>query len=529
MTNKYSAKKRQSRIPVYSRKKKGGEAIAAGGFGCVFKPALLCKGKTTRGTGISKVLISKYADEEIAEITKVSKILKKIKNYDDYFVGLNPTSCLLEDLSASDKMNFDTKCNNLTKHGINASNVNSNLHKLKSIDVPYGGLEVYKFFSTHGITIDLFFNVNNSLIKLLKNAIVPMNQLKLFHLDLKAPNILIDNRYNARIIDWGLSGIQENVSSIPYAVKNRPFMYNGPITITVFEDRFKPYIKNVINRITSSLFHPIRSLNDIRDQIKYMCHEWIKRVNNDGYSGHYDYITKTLFKNVINVNYTKFPLTMDTNPKIKYDEINEFLYFNNYVSDALTEVIIKYTDLNGNFDDVRYFNEVYKHNVDVIGFISTYYDILLISTKASSINHLSREASIELSLNITNLINKYIFSTKYQANKIDLNELIKDLKSLSNFIHGRHSNVSSASPVPSPLSSTPLRVLTPPPTPFPTVIRSRGPSPIRVLSSSSIVVPPPRAKKTRKRHVTCDDAKKALCISKGKVCNDATGRCVAIK
>ena len=28
------------------RTRVGGEAIAAGGFGCVFKPALKCKGKT---------------------------------------------------------------------------------------------------------------------------------------------------------------------------------------------------------------------------------------------------------------------------------------------------------------------------------------------------------------------------------------------------------------------------------------------------------------------------------------------------
>jgi hypothetical protein len=31
------------------------------------------------------------------------------------------------------------------------------------------------------------------------------------------------------------------------------------------------------------------------------------------------------------------------------------------------------------------------------------------------------------------------------------------------------------------------------------------------------------------RRVTCDDAKKAKCIAMGKVCNDATGRCVARK
>lgn len=530
MPRKFSYKQRKRST---SRKKIGGEAIAAGGFGCVFKPALLCRGKSSRGAGISKVLLSRYADEEIAEITKVSKILKKIKNYDNYFVGLNPTSCVLDNLSASDKINFDSKCNNLTREGINSSNVNSNLHRIKSIDVPYGGLEVQKFFMTHTLTSNMFFNVNNSLIKLLKNAIIPMNRLKLFHFDLKGPNILVDNRYNARIIDWGLSGTQENISTIPDAAKNRPFMYNAPITITILNDDFKFYIKNVITRINSLLLKPIRSLNDIKDQIKYMCHEWIKKIKNDGYSGHYDYITLTLFKNDLNLNYTKFPITSVTNPQIKYNEINEYLYFNNYVADALTEVIIKFTDLNGNFDDVRYFNEVYKHNVDIIGFLSTYYDILSISSKNSATNRLSIPQSVELSLSISNLLNKYIFNIKYQANKIDINELIKDLKALNNSVRvpgvAGYDRVSTPSPVPSPLPSTPVRIPTPiilaPSTPSP-VIR---PASLRLSSTPSPVVPVPGIRKTRKRHVTCDDAKKALCISKGKVCNEATGRCVARK
>jgi len=514
-----------------SRKKLGGEAIAAGGYGCVFKPALLCKGKTSRGTGVSKVLLTKDANEEIAEITKVSRILKRIKDYDDYFVGLNPTSCILEPLTSDDKINFDSKCGNLTRQGIYASNVNANLSRLKSIDVPYGGLEIEKFFMTHNLTGDLFFNVNNSLIKLLKNGIIPMNQLKLFHLDLKGSNILIDNRYNARIIDWGLSGIQQSVSTIPSAIKNRPFMFNGPIVISVFEDGFKYFINSNIRNIKNLLLNPLKSLNDIREPIKYMCNEWITRLINYGYGGHYSYITKTLFKNEFNLNYTKFPLMNNTNPQIKYDDINEYLYFNNYVTDGLTEVILKYTSLDGNFDDIRYFNEVYKHNVDIVGFLSTYYDILLFSTKNSSNNKLSQNQSVELSLSIKNLLHKYIYDVKYQANKIDINELIKDLKSLNKCVRAGYSSVSTPSPVLSPVA---FRAVGPsvsirPPSPPVVVISARRSSSSSVPSPvpGPAMIPPP--KKTRKRKVTCDDAKKALCLSKGKVCNEASGRCVAVK
>ena len=108
------------------RSKLGGEAIAAGGFGCVFKPALKCKGKP-RGSGVSKLLITRYAESEIRELNRVAVILKKIPNYENYFVGVDATMCDLDPLVATDKVNFDKKCTNLTKRGINESNVNSNL------------------------------------------------------------------------------------------------------------------------------------------------------------------------------------------------------------------------------------------------------------------------------------------------------------------------------------------------------------------------------------------------------------------
>ena len=49
---------------------KGGKVIASGGFGCVFSPALKCKGaKIRRGkNSISKLLTKKHALSEYNEI-----------------------------------------------------------------------------------------------------------------------------------------------------------------------------------------------------------------------------------------------------------------------------------------------------------------------------------------------------------------------------------------------------------------------------------------------------------------------------
>ena len=48
---------------------------------------------------------------------------------------------------------------------------------------------------------------NNLLINLLEKGVVPMNSEGVLHGDLKANNILIDEKNVMRIIDWGLAGI----------------------------------------------------------------------------------------------------------------------------------------------------------------------------------------------------------------------------------------------------------------------------------------------------------------------------------
>ena len=68
------------------RDKIGGQVIGAGGYGCVFKPALKCEGSNNRTTGISKMLSNKDADIEWKEISNVKNIILKIPNNDRYFL-----------------------------------------------------------------------------------------------------------------------------------------------------------------------------------------------------------------------------------------------------------------------------------------------------------------------------------------------------------------------------------------------------------------------------------------------------------
>ena len=57
------------------RSKKGGEVIASGGFGCIFKPALKCKDSKKRKDGVSKMSIKKYSSQEMTEILHIKNKL----------------------------------------------------------------------------------------------------------------------------------------------------------------------------------------------------------------------------------------------------------------------------------------------------------------------------------------------------------------------------------------------------------------------------------------------------------------------
>ena len=67
--------------------KKGGEAIAAGSYGCVFRPPLRCNtGEEPNRTHISKLMYNnETVIKEKEEMDKVKEIIKTIPNNEKYF------------------------------------------------------------------------------------------------------------------------------------------------------------------------------------------------------------------------------------------------------------------------------------------------------------------------------------------------------------------------------------------------------------------------------------------------------------
>ena len=160
---------------------KGGKVLASGGFGCVFSPQLKCKGKTLKKRGISKLMKKEYAVDEYEEIQKYKKRLENIPNYTNYFLLYDIDICQPAKLTKADLSNFTKKCTALPKDNITKANINESLDQMMLLNMPNGGIPVNEFIKSGGNLSQL----NNSLISLLTNGIVPMNNanMPIYRLD----------------------------------------------------------------------------------------------------------------------------------------------------------------------------------------------------------------------------------------------------------------------------------------------------------------------------------------------------------
>ena len=222
----------------------GGKVLDSGGFGCVFKPALKCKNKSRPIGKISKLMASGDTDDEFYEISKYEPILKKIPNYRNYFIIDDITICDPDKLTNEDLDNFK-KCTAFKKYDLTPANLNENLKYLAMLNEPDGGPKLDEFIKENFTNYNKLIAVNNSLIGLLQNGIIPMNKLKIFHFDIKGSNILIstganiDNAMHTRLIDWGLSKQLINNKDIMLdEISHRPFQFNLPYSIIIFNKKF---------------------------------------------------------------------------------------------------------------------------------------------------------------------------------------------------------------------------------------------------------------------------------------------------
>jgi hypothetical protein len=402
------------------KKRSGGRAVDAGSYGCVFNPAIKCadSSKPYNNNYISKLMYKKNTDSEMAEVNKVKKFIEHIPNKEDYFLISDTYDCQPDKLQAEDLSGFDNECQLFTKNNIDSKNVNNHLNKLALIVMPNGGLNVDKFIEEI-ITFpepDMHRRLaaaNTALIKLLVNGIVPLNEMKFNHYDIKAGNILIADDGHARLIDWGLAGGNDGIH-IPEIITDRSIAFNMPFSDIFFNQFAKQWLADALRQIKSSKY--IKNKSGQSELLKIVAVNMINKSIEETGEGHYHYIISGILHDI----YKIYAL------KNMYDQMDYNILAYNVLVDYVHEVLIKYVDENGKFNDVDYFYSVFNKNADIWGFLLAYVPIIEFG---------SNKFHPDIINTVCRLLLKYCFSTEFATKPIKVNELVEELQTINLIIN----------------------------------------------------------------------------------------------
>jgi len=401
-----------------THRKKGGQAIASGAFGCVFKPALRCQSKKTREKNkITKLMTTRDALDEYKEAQNILLRLKPIPNYKHYFLIDKFNMCVPNKLTKNDLANFETKCRALPKNNITKQNINQSLDQIRALNMPDGGLPIDKYLRLYHSNEDCV-TLNNKLIDLLINGILKMNMAHIYHSDIKYDNILVERKHSdvvyTRLIDWGLSTeyIPFQRNSFPSTWHNRSILFNAPFSIIIFSETFASqytsYIQNGGKLTADSLKHFVS---------KYL-HMWLRRAG----EGQLKYVKEIMYMLFIPV------LNKDDNLERKrVDKEITFPYIINYV----VQVLLHFTMFreNGSLDLRHYLDNLFIKILDVYGFILTYIVIFEMIREKQIIFRKQTPKENQILHFIKLLFLKYLFEPCIKP--IDMDDLTRTLKDLN--------------------------------------------------------------------------------------------------
>lgn len=294
----------------------GGDILDSGSYGCVFYPSLKCNNTRSSKKYISKLMTIKDATNEYNNIQQIKSIVdEKLPNHRKYMI-LSDEICRAPQLSPSDLKSYE-KCYIFKKMGISKNNINNHIKDFVILNQSYGGEELGVFFQKQ--REKEISQILLQSIKLLMFCIIPLNKLKIYHLDLKSNNILIKKK-QLFVIDWGLSEINPSIETFRY----NKFAFNIPFGNVVFGETFSQMCNFKVSREEAKkcVVQFMNYYKDGKDSLKTI-----------------EEIMKLLGKNHMEC-----------------------------IENYLIDIITKYTK-------EEYF-EIYLHNADFWGFASIFIDIL---------------------------------------------------------------------------------------------------------------------------------------------------------
>lgn len=405
---------------------KGGKVLGSGTYGCILKPALPCLGTTVRPPDtVSKLMMDYNALDEMQEITNISQITKQIPDHNQYYILNQIRICPPENLTPEDKIDFNRKCTAMINKGIKESRINDAIdqNQIAILQLPDGGFDITHYFAKGNLTESRFTKINEALLKLLVGGIAPLNKVGVLHQDIKAPNIVYSESNNlARLIDWGLATAFKG-AGVPKNVRGWPVMFNAAFGILVFHKSIQRTFEAIMatakmrgaaakykHQNVVEKMHPL--VKEALNRIIFENYKSVKR--HIGTMGHIVYLEGVLEKIVV--------LSPPSLGEAFVDSVKRspFRALCSMISDHLARIFLTFSvtpsNTIGKFRDAEFFNKVYKINCDIVGFISSYYDLMN-----------NRDTSAERRYKAFNIIMKYQFSPRYATRAIDVHDVVKTI------------------------------------------------------------------------------------------------------
>jgi serine/threonine protein kinase len=412
---------------------KGGKVLASGGFGCVFSPALKCEDtKTREKDGVSKLMTTEHAVEEYEEITSIKAKLDSIKNYEDYFLLKDITLCSPAKLAQTDLTAFDAKCSALKKTNITKKNINDNIQKLMTLNMPDGGIPVDDYIN-EAPDFRRFLALHTHLVKLLKKGIVPMNEKHVYHCDIKDSNVLVKGEMaslKTRLIDWGLSTEYNPAGreAFPKTWRNRPLQFNVPFSVIIFSDSFvERYTKYITDGGATE-----------ETQLKPFVVDYVISWMKERGAGHYKFINEIMF--------SLHSHTIESVSQKDLPKVVESQFTMPCIVDYIVDVLVHFTRFkeDGKLDLREYLNTVFIKIVDIWGFISIY--IPLVELLSNNYSRLTQN-EMQVFQYLRFIFNEYVYEPRHEP--IDMTMLYSDLKTLGDTLNitfaGKKRTTSSSS------------------------------------------------------------------------------------
>lgn len=412
-----------------SRQSDGGKAIASGGYGCVFRPAIACKGETNpRPDSISKLMLKDKAEDEMEEIEEALELVKGIPNYSKYFALTNYHMCVPGKITKEDEKSFIEQC--INPIGVTSNEVKNNPSDYRLVVSPDLGKDLSKSLKDmftrarddkpgsagYQHLIRNMINLNNTSYDFLKNGIAKMAKVGLYHADVKPQNVMTNyNRDLAKpsftemkLIDYGL--VLPPGPDAAYGV-NSFVMFNAPFSMFMFGREVRSDIDKLL--ATEAHVYEEDKISQGGNQNRYegRIRDGMERIVKDhvfSYSRDHIPYMEAVGGRAFGISTAKYRSS-----------------FRSVFVDYCTEIVLGFTDRTNKkwpgFDIVKYWEDVLQYNLDVWGFLTSF----LLLASYSQITHPS------ISDDYLSIVSNYLYTPVYATRKIPVGEVLAALDEMT--------------------------------------------------------------------------------------------------